>query len=117
MTFSMTAQNPRHLIALYIDALAHSVRRDLLKLVYQLDGGVLSPAEASKRMGEDLSNVSYHMKCLTAAGLLTLDHTQPVRGALAHFYRLDPDAVQHPLIQAFLNPEQPNKPSDEKEAG
>lgn len=88
--------------AVYIAALAHPVRRGLLRMAHKLDGEPVSPARASETLDEALSNVSYHTKCLADAGLLTLAYTKPVRGALEHFYRLDPSAVEHPLIHAFL---------------
>lgn len=46
-----------------------------------------SPAEVSEELGERLSQVSYHMNVLHECGLIELDHTRQVRGAIEHFYK------------------------------
>lgn len=56
--------------------------------VLGLDGGrTLSPNELGQELQQPLGNVSYHVKELAASGLLELVKTQPVRGAVEHFYR------------------------------
>jgi DNA-binding transcriptional ArsR family regulator len=46
----------------------------------------LSPKGYTDESGEHLSNVSYHFRCLSAAGLIKLVDEQPVRGSTQHFY-------------------------------
>lgn len=46
-----------------------------------------SPSEISAETGEDIATVSYHVKVLCDHGLVVLDHTEPRRGAVEHFYR------------------------------
>jgi DNA-binding transcriptional ArsR family regulator len=46
-----------------------------------------SPNEMARKFGEDLSNVSYHVKILKEFGVIEEVDSRPVRGALEHFYR------------------------------
>lgn len=72
---------------------AHALRIRILEKAQT--GAIVSPAELSVEWDEPLGNVSYHVKALAKSGMLTLDHTEPKRGALQHFYRLG-DAVAVP---------------------
>lgn len=66
-------------------ALGHPLRQRILQ-VLQGDE-IASPSEVAKRIGEPLSNVSYHFKILEKCEAVELVKTKPVRGALEHFYR------------------------------
>jgi DNA-binding transcriptional ArsR family regulator len=66
-------------------AMAHPLRTTLLREL--LVGGVASPNELSKRLGEPLTNVSYHVRMLLDLGVIELVETEPRRGALEHYYR------------------------------
>lgn len=46
-----------------------------------------SPNELAGLFNEDLSNVSYHIKILREFGVIEEVESEPVRGALKHFYR------------------------------
>lgn len=46
-----------------------------------------SPAEIAREIRKDVSHVGYHVSKLLAAGHIELVDTQPVRGALEHFYK------------------------------
>ncbi len=71
-------------------ALGHPARRQILR---EMDGGPpASPRELTERLGEALSNVSYHFRVLADAGVLTLVSTRPVRGSTQHFYGMTIDA-------------------------
>ena len=60
-------------------ALGHPTRRQILR---EMDGGPpASPRELTERLGDTLSNVSYHFRVLAEAGVLKLVSTRPVRGA------------------------------------
>lgn len=53
-----------------------------------------TPKQLSAVLGERLGNISYHMRHLKRMGLVVLDHTEPRRGAVAHFYRLAEGVTQ-----------------------
>ena len=65
-------------------ALAHPLR---VQLLAGLNEGVASPNELAKRLGEPLTNVSYHVRMLHDLGCIELVETEPRRGALEHYYR------------------------------
>jgi DNA-binding transcriptional ArsR family regulator len=65
-------------------ALAHPLR---VQLLAALNEGVASPNELAKRLGEPLTNVSYHVRMLHDLGTIELVETEPRRGALEHYYR------------------------------
>jgi DNA-binding transcriptional ArsR family regulator len=67
-----------------LKALGHPLRQRILQV---LNDGVASPNEVANKLGEPLSNVSYHVKILEKCDAIELVSTQPVRGALEHFYR------------------------------
>jgi DNA-binding transcriptional ArsR family regulator len=71
-------------------ALGHPTRRQILRA---MDGGPpASPRELTERLGDSLSNVSYHFRVLAEAGVLKLVSTRPVRGSTQHFYGMEIDA-------------------------
>jgi DNA-binding transcriptional ArsR family regulator len=72
-------------------ALAHPLR---VQLLAQLNQGVASPNELAKKLGEPLTNVSYHVRMLHDLGCIELVQTEPRRGALEHYYR----AVMRPFF-------------------
>jgi hypothetical protein len=55
---------------------------------------VASPNELAKKLGEPLTNVSYHVRMLHDLGCIELVQTEPRRGALEHYYR----AVMRPFF-------------------
>jgi DNA-binding transcriptional ArsR family regulator len=65
-------------------ALAHPLR---VQLLTALNEGVASPNELAKKLGEPLTNVSYHVRMLHDLGCIELVDTEPRRGALEHYYR------------------------------
>lgn len=71
-------------------ALGHPTRRRILR---EMNGGPpASPRELTERLGDTLSNVSYHFRVLAEAGVLKLVSTRPVRGSTQHFYGMEIDA-------------------------
>ena len=72
-------------------ALAHPLR---VQLLAQLNQGVASPNELAKKLGEPLTNVSYHVRMLHDLGCIELVETEPRRGALEHYYR----AIMRPFF-------------------
>jgi len=67
-----------------IKALGHPLRQ---RILLTLGEGVASPSELSRRLGEPLGNVSYHVKILGECEAIELVRTAPVRGAVEHFYQ------------------------------
>ncbi len=71
-------------------ALGHPTRRRILR---EMNGGPpASPRELTERLGDTLSNVSYHFRVLAEAGALELVSTRPVRGSTQHFYGMSIEA-------------------------
>jgi DNA-binding transcriptional ArsR family regulator len=71
-----------------IKAMSHPLRASVLRILAERTA---SPAEISRELGEELSNVSYHTKQLVEFECAELVNTRPVRGALEHFYRATTD--------------------------
>jgi DNA-binding transcriptional ArsR family regulator len=67
-----------------IKALGHPLRQSILHI---LNARVASPVEIATELDEPLGNVSYHVQILLENGAIELVKTEPVRGALEHFYR------------------------------
>ncbi|MGN6257522.1 MAG: helix-turn-helix domain-containing protein [Solirubrobacterales bacterium] len=74
-----------------VKGLSHPVRVECLTVLSQR---VASPREIAEALDEDLSNVSYHVRVLDELGLIELVAEEPVRGAVAHYYK----AVERPIL-------------------
>jgi DNA-binding transcriptional ArsR family regulator len=74
-----------------VKGLSHPLRVECLTLLAER---VASPRELAEALEEDLSNVSYHVRVLSELGLIELVSEEPVRGAVAHFYK----AAERPLL-------------------
>ncbi|HET7455516.1 MAG TPA: winged helix-turn-helix domain-containing protein [Solirubrobacterales bacterium] len=74
-----------------VKGLSHPVRIECLTI---LTKQVASPRQLSEILDHDLSNISYHVRTLVELGLVELVGEEPVRGAVAHFYK----AVERPLL-------------------
>jgi DNA-binding transcriptional ArsR family regulator len=70
---------------------AHPLRTRCLTV---LSDRTASPNEIAKELGEDVGNVSYHVKQLLKMEAIELVRERPVRGAIEHFYR----ALTRPLL-------------------
>jgi DNA-binding transcriptional ArsR family regulator len=68
-----------------VRALAHPLRVEILRL---LEEGPSGPKRLADRIGEQLGNVSYHMKVLLKYDCIELVETIPHRGAVEHIYKL-----------------------------
>jgi len=74
-----------------LGALAHPIRLAIMRAAVD----EFSPKQMADTFGDvSLQLVSYHVRILRDAGLLTLSGTEPRRGALEHFYRASPDAAK-----------------------
>jgi DNA-binding transcriptional ArsR family regulator len=79
-------------------ALGHPTRRQILR---EMSGGPpASPRELTERLGDTLSNISYHFRVLAEAGVLELVSTRPVRGSTQHFYGM---SIEADWAQAVLD--------------
>jgi DNA-binding transcriptional ArsR family regulator len=74
-----------------VKGLSHPVRVECMTVLAER---VASPRELADLFDEDLSNVSYHVRVLSELGLIELVSEEPVRGAVAHYYK----AVERPLL-------------------
>ncbi len=70
---------------------SHPLRSQCLTL---LADRTASPAELADELGENLGNVSYHVRKLWRAGVVEIVEEKPVRGAMEHFYR----SVKRPMF-------------------
>jgi DNA-binding transcriptional ArsR family regulator len=68
-----------------LKAMEHPLRARMLRML--IERGEASPAELSRALGADLSDVSYHMRRLVVLECAELVQLRKVRGALEHFYR------------------------------
>jgi DNA-binding transcriptional ArsR family regulator len=68
----------------FLTALGHPVRAEALGI---LNTRVASPAEISRTLGLDVSNVAYHVRRLLEYECIELVETRAARGATEHFYR------------------------------
>lgn len=68
-----------------LKALSHPLRAAALR--YLNAHGTGSPGQIADALGEDLTNVSYHMRRLVSLGCIELVTTEPVRGTVRHVYR------------------------------
>lgn len=84
-----TAGRPAH--EQLLKGLSHPVRIECLTVLAER---VASPRELAEALDQDLSNVSYHVRVLGELGLIELVSEEPVRGAVAHYYK----AVERPLL-------------------
>lgn len=76
-----------------LEAMRHPLRARILRLLVERE--VMSPAELSRTLRAELSDVSYHVRRLEKLECAELVETRPVRGALEHFYR----ATERHLIE------------------
>ena len=66
-------------------ALSHPLRQRILQRLNE--GGIRSPNELSRELGDPLGNVSYHVRILRELDCVELVRTEQRRGALEHYYR------------------------------
>ncbi len=71
--------------ALLIQALNHPVRRKILR-VLNGSGDPCSPVKLSKTIGQDVSNIDYHVKILVSMGAAMKTGDRQVRGARENFF-------------------------------
>lgn len=78
----------------FVKALGHPVRVQILELLNEREA---SPTEMKRRLGGTLNLINYHLAVLRGCECVEISRTEPVKGAVKHFYR----AVPRP----FLPPE------------
>lgn len=71
----------------FVRALSHPVRVEILELLQEREA---SPIEMKRAIGGTLNLVNYHLKVLVDCGCVEVTRTEPVRGAVKHFYRAMP---------------------------
>jgi DNA-binding transcriptional ArsR family regulator len=71
----------------FVRALSHPVRVEILELLQEREA---SPIEMKRAIGGTLNLVNYHLKVLVDCGCVEVVRTEPVRGAVKHYYRAVP---------------------------
>lgn len=71
----------------FVRALSHPVRVEILELLQEREA---SPIEMKRAIGGTLNLVNYHLKVLVDCGCVEVTRTEPVRGAVKHYYRAVP---------------------------
>jgi DNA-binding transcriptional ArsR family regulator len=69
------------------NALAHPMRRRILREMCDDTRREFSPCELSATLSEQLSALSYHVRVLAECEAIELIRTEGVRGSTQHFYR------------------------------
>ncbi|HEV3229401.1 MAG TPA: helix-turn-helix domain-containing protein [Solirubrobacteraceae bacterium] len=69
-------------------ALSHPTRIAVLQALVK---GRTSPSNVASAASASIEVVAYHVRELQSAGLIAVAATQPVRGAVEHFYELTED--------------------------
>lgn len=69
-----------------LGAVSHADRLRIVKLMR--DGKVRSPSAIAAALELPLGVAAYHVRFMVDRDVLTLDHVEPRRGALEHFYLL-----------------------------
>jgi DNA-binding transcriptional ArsR family regulator len=87
----MAPKRDSEIDATFLGALAHPVRIRIMQEAHE----EVSPKRIADVLGDvSVQLVSYHFRILRDAGLLTLERTEPRRGAIEHFYRASPEAAK-----------------------
>ena len=71
----------------FVRALSHPLRIELLELLNERQA---SPVEMKRALGGTLNRINYHLKVLVDCGCVEVIETEPVRGAVKHYYRAVP---------------------------
>jgi len=105
-TSDSRSDDPHAANAGLVTALNHPTRRALLKLYLESDAA-LSPKELSELTGEKLPTISYHVRVLADKNAIELAEEEPVRGSVAHFYRVTALTKSTPWVRESLDFESP----------
>lgn len=82
-------------------AVAHPVRRDILRTMAKNSNGPVSPAKLAEELGVPIGTVAYHVRELKDHTVIKLVKTTPRRGAVEHFYTRTNNGVDQ-QVQKFL---------------
>lgn len=90
---------PSERAALLIKAVAHPVRRRILRAMKEA-GEARSPVKLARELKLSLNVSSYHVKVLELCWAVRHDRETQVRGTIEHFYESTVD--DHPTAQTLL---------------
>jgi DNA-binding transcriptional ArsR family regulator len=76
-----------------VRALSHPLR---VRIMGVLEQRTASPKELAEALGVKLENLAYHVRTLRDFGLIELERSEQVRGAIAHHYK----ALARPRVTA-----------------
>jgi DNA-binding transcriptional ArsR family regulator len=68
-----------------LKTLHHVLRRESLRILFEVEEP-RSPSELADKIGAALANVGYHVRYMEKYKAVRLVGTEPVLGALKHFY-------------------------------
>jgi len=81
----------------FVRALSHPLRVELLELLNERQA---SPVDMKRALGGTLNRINYHLKVLVDCGCVEVIETEPVRGAVKHYYRAVPRSfLGHPDLR------------------
>ena len=78
----------------YAFALSHPIRVEIIRLMKTKKFAKTSPSLLMDEFDASAPNVAYHVRILRDAGALRACGTRRVRGAIAHYYELDREALK-----------------------
>lgn len=70
------------------EAVGNAIRGQMLAYMSKKPGTAQFPREIADGIDQSLGSVAYHMRKLQSLGMVTMTRTRPVRGAVAHYYKL-----------------------------
>ena len=76
-----------------LDIYMNPQRQNLIRCM-QISGIPMTPKQLSNQIGVSASSVQHHLNQLIELGLVELDHTEPIHGITASYYRILPKSVQ-----------------------
>jgi predicted transcriptional regulator len=85
-----------------LEGLCKPVRREILALICEQGDGGISPREIAGELDKPLPNIGYHIRMLAEKGLISLQRTEQVRGATAHYYVCPAEVGNDPLVRLVL---------------
>jgi DNA-binding transcriptional ArsR family regulator len=92
-------QQGREMTPALIHALNHPARRQILRQLSER-GAEKSPSEMAEPAAFSLSGISFHARVLCELRVTRCTRTQPVRGAIEHFYASN--VCDNELVSAIL---------------
>lgn len=75
-----------------VDLMAHPLRLEILRFL--ITHNTASPKMMADALDVPLGNTSYHCRTMAKMGVIKVARRKQVRGAVEHFYRLNPERTR-----------------------